>query len=110
MNGRRRVATMIDRLPTDVQAGDFWPVLIDDSDGVRPMNVTEPSNLTGGVWRVAAPMSYGFAIGTLTKHTVREEEDGSISVRPGDGSSNSILITGHHGEQYHGFIEKGVWT
>jgi hypothetical protein len=41
---------------------------------------------------------------------VREHEDGTISVRPGDGSSNSILITGHDGEQYHGYIECGVWT
>lgn len=110
MTGRRRPATEIDRLPADIEAGDYWMVLVNDSDGLRPMMVTEPSNLTGGVWRVAAPMSYGFAIGTLTKHTVREHDDGTISVRPGDGSSNSILITGHDGEQYHGFIEHGVWT
>jgi hypothetical protein len=110
MTGRRLRDTVIDRLPADIQAGDYWRVLIEDSDGLRPMNVSEPGNLTGSVWRVAAPMSYGYAIGTLTKHTVREHEDGTISVRPGDGSSNSILITGHDGEQYHGYIECGVWT
>lgn len=110
MKGRRLHDTVIDRIPGEVRAGDYWRVLIEDSDGLRPMNVTEPSNLTGGVWRVAAPMSYGYAIGTMTKHTVREHEDGTISVRPGDGSSNSILITGHDGEQYHGFIERGEWT
>jgi hypothetical protein len=110
VTGRRLRDTPIDRIPGEVQAGDYWRVTVTDEDGERPMNVTEPSNLTGGVWRVAAPMSYGYAIGTMTKHTVRENEDGTITVAPEDGSSNSILITGHHGEQYHGFIERGVWT
>lgn len=109
MTGRRLADTQVDRLPADIHAGDYWRVLIDDSEGLRPVRVTEPSNLTGGVWRVAAPMSYGYAIGTLTKHTVREHRDGTISVRPNDGSSNSILITGHAREQWHGYIERGVW-
>lgn len=108
MSGRRRPDTPRGDLPSDVQAGDFWKVL-DKSSG-QPARADYPSNLTGGVWMVAAPTSYGFALGNLSKHTVRENEDGTITVAPGDGSSNSILITGHRGEQYHGFIEKGVWT
>ncbi len=52
----------------------------------------------------------GYGIGNLTKHTIREEDDGTISVRPGDGSSNSILITGAHGRTWHGYIERGVWN
>ena len=109
MKGRRRPDSPIGKIPRGVRAGDFWKVLTDDGD--RPIAIEgEPSNLTGCMWRVAAPMSYGFAIGTLTKHTVREEDDGTISVRAGDGSSNSILITGHAGEQWHGYIERGTWS
>jgi hypothetical protein len=47
----------------------------------------------------------------LSIHTVREEDDGTISVRPGDGSSNSILIK-YRAEPtwWHGYIEHGVWN
>lgn len=110
MIGRRRLDTSWDHLPTDIQRGDYWRVL--DPESEEPAQVNEPGNLTRSVYMVVAPIGEGdaYAIGTLTKHTVREEDDGTISVRPGDGSSNSILITGAHGQQYHGFIEKGVWT
>jgi len=104
--GRRLADTVFGRLPGEWKAGAYWKVVNDDG---TPMLVNEPGNLTKTVWRVAAPMTYGYALGTLTKHTVREHDDGTISVRPGDGSSNSILITGHHGEQWHGYIERGVW-
>lgn len=107
MTGRRRPDTPRGDLPPDVQAGDYWRVL--DRSSWQPAESNEPSNLTGAVWMVAAPMSYGFALGNLTKHTVREHEGGTISVRPGDGSSNSILITGRHGEQFHGYIDRGEW-
>jgi hypothetical protein len=102
MNGRRLPDTPLEKLPDDVQAGDYWKIT--DFE-----NIQHSTNLTGKAWRVAAPMSYGYAIGTLTKHTVRENDDGTISVKPGDGSSNSILITGHHGEQFHGYIYEGRW-
>ncbi len=63
------------------------------------------------MWMVACPMPSGsFGLGHLAAHTVREHEDGTISVRQGDGSSNSILMTGAKGQQYHGFIEHGVWS
>jgi hypothetical protein len=106
MKGRRLPDLDYGRIHADVQAGDYWRVT---SEG-EPLLSTDPGNLTGGIWYVAAPMSYGYAIGRLTKHTVREHEDGTISVRPDDGSSNSILLTGHGGEKYHGFIEHGEWT
>ena len=96
---RRRPDTPRGKLPGEIQPGDYWKV-----PGLEPGE----GNLTGECWRVAVPMSYGFALATLTKHTVREHEDGEISVRPGDGSSNSILVTGHNGEQWHGYIEHGV--
>jgi hypothetical protein len=50
----------------------------------------------------------GYLIGTLAAHTVREHEDRSISVLPGDGSSNSILISNQRGS-WHGFIYAGVF-
>jgi hypothetical protein len=97
-------------LPDDIRRGDYWKV-IERSSG-DPAQLDEPGNLTGGEWMVVAPIGDGdgYSIGRLTRHTVREHDDGTISVRPGDGSSNSILITGSHGRQYHGYIERGVWT
>lgn len=110
--------------------GDYWKVLtrvhssIDDP--ARPLNVHTledqqwwnntgtydtryDQNLTGTVWGVIDPLgNYGM----LSIHTVREEEDGTISVRPGDGSSNSILISSSTPDglpQWHGYIEHGVW-
>lgn len=106
--GRRVPDTKLGELPGDIRCGDYWKVL--DKRG-QPAVSDEPGNLTGTVWMVVAPIGEGdaYAIGKLAKHTVREHEDGTISVRPGDGSSNSILITGAHGRQWHGFIEHGVW-
>lgn len=108
MNGRRRDDTPLSEFPVDVRAGDYWKIL--GGDGA-PRRSESPSNLTGTCWFVVAPIGngYGFALGRLEHHTVREHDDGTISVRPGDGSSNSILITGAHGFQWHGYIERGVW-
>lgn len=108
LTGRRRPDTPQGDLPDDIQAGDYWRVL--NHGNGKPVQVNHPGNLTGGVWYVVAPMpNDGYAIGRLELHTVREHEDGTISVRPGDGSSNSILIRGHHGQTFHGYIEHGVW-
>jgi hypothetical protein len=74
----------------------------------QPAHSDSPSNLTGTVWEIVAPDT-GFGVATLFHHTVREEEDGTISVRPGDGSSNSILVTGAHDTEWHGYIEHGEW-
>lgn len=111
MKGRRRPDTRRDRLPRGrILAGDYWKVL-ESGTGKPAIIDDEPTNLERTEWMVVAPMpSGGFAIGRLTKHTVRELDDGTISVRPGDGSSNSILITGSNSQQYHGYIERGIWT
>jgi hypothetical protein len=108
--------------PEDAQPGDYWKVLT--HDGSRPLDVHNPEdrywgtgpealkhyaeNLTGGVWGVIDPSG---RYGMLSIHTVREEEDGTISVRPGDGSSNSIFIRGgsETTPEYHGYIEHGEW-
>jgi chemotaxis methyl-accepting protein methylase len=108
VKGRRRKDTPHGEIPSNVRRGDYWKVLA--HDGSRPLTSDEPGNLTGTVWMVAAPIGdRGFAIGLLTKHTVREHGDRTISVVPSDGSSNSILITGSHGQQFHGYIDNGVW-
>lgn len=108
--GRRLPDTREPSLPVDIQRGDYWKALKEDGE---PLLSDEQSNLTHGVWWVAAPVgdAEGFAIARLTLHTVREEDDGTISVRPGDGSSNSILISrGGRGPVFHGYIEHGVWS
>lgn len=104
--GRRRADVPLGDLPPDVQPADYWRYLV--SDGSRPMHVEERGNLTGGVWGFYAPNGCG--IGTLLKHTVRELADGTATVAPGDGSSNSILISGGgSGRSWHGYLERGVW-
>lgn len=102
--GRRRPDAALDDLPEDLQHGDYWRVL-QPSTG-EPMTSGDPGNLTGGVW-----MCYfdGGGVGTLSKHTVREEDDGTASIRPGDGSSNSVLVTRGDAEVFHGYLEHGEW-
>lgn len=105
MEGRRRDDTKLGDMPDPwPEPGDYWKVL--DNHG-RPMKADTPTNLTGTVWMICAP---NYAIGTLRGHTVREHEDKTISVVAGDGSSNSILITGGHAKGWHGYIDHGVWN
>lgn len=111
MKGRRLPDTPSGFLPAGWQAGDYWKVLT--KDGSRPLTPAEhsgadyPSNLTGTVWYVVTPNGL---LGGLPQHTVREEDDETISIRPGDGSSNSVLITGGQGKTWHGYVEHGVWS
>lgn len=115
MNGRRRPDTNFGSIPDDPQAGDYWKYL---TYGGEPMSTHEYSganpemaagNLEGTVWGYFSPDGNG--MGTLVYHTVREHEDGTISVKPGDGSSNSIKHTGGATHtMWHGYIYKGVWT
>lgn len=111
MRGRRRPNTFHGELPDDIQPGDYWRQLWSNGS---PRVVDHPSNLTGGCWSVVPPIGGldDWMLGNLELHTVREEGDGTISVRPGDGGSNSILITSRRagGERrWHGFIECGEW-
>lgn len=108
--GRRLPDLAFDQIHGDLQPGDYWKIL-NVGDGL-PRQSECSENLTGTCWFVVAPIGdgEGYAIGRLEKHTVREEDDGTISVRPGDGSSNSILIGGSHGRSWHGYIEHGVWS
>ena len=62
----------------------------------------------GGVWAVYPPPMGKYEhpwAGPITKHTIEEHEDGTITVTP------SILqrdTSGH--EAWHGFLKRGVWT
>jgi hypothetical protein len=101
-------------------AGSYWRVL--NRKTGEPMDVVRNfedrrwwgsiiedkwrGNLTGGVWGIITPLGQ-YAM--LSIHTVREEDDGTISVRPGDGSSNSIKVEGPEGT-WHGYIEHGEWS
>lgn len=101
--GRRLPDVRFGDLPSDMRPGDYWRYLGADGD---PMHVDEEGNLTGSVWGIFAPAG---GVGTLLKHTVRENDDGTATVAPGDGSSNSILISGGRGESWHGYLEHGMW-
>ena len=108
MVGRRRPDTPLGDIPGDVQPGDYWKVTHGRTG--EPLHSDEPTNLTGQVWMVCAPGDPdAWHMGMLSSHTVREEDDGTISVRPNDGSSNSILISDGTNELYHGYIEHGEW-
>lgn len=87
----------------EMQEGDIFKVL--RSDG-KPSTANHSSNLTGFVWCFKAP---GGALGFLSKHTVREHDDGTVSVRAGDGSSNSILVQNPNYPKWHGYIEHNEW-
>lgn len=68
----------------------------------------EYGKLYNGDWYGVAPMppdDYGFVVmANLTKHTVTEHEDGTITVSP------SILIGPKpDGRGWHGYLERGIW-
>lgn len=107
--GFRLPDTREGELPQGIAPGAFWKVLDDNG---APKIKTHPGKLTEECWAAVVPVGDkgGFGIANLYNHTVREEDDGSISVRPGDGSSNSILVQkGAGGPSWHGYIERGVF-
>lgn len=53
-----------------------------------------------GVWYAMTPNGL---LANLKKHTVTEHDDGTITVQP------SILVNGGRHEEWHGFLEAGVW-
>lgn len=111
MQGRRRPDTRLGDLPDDLQPGDYWRYTNRDGSPLSAARMYPKHDMTGNltdlVYGYASPDGNG--IGTLSLHTVREHDDDTISVRPGDGSSNSILHSGGSERSWHGYIEHGVW-
>jgi hypothetical protein len=112
--GRRLPDTRFGELPLpldDLQPGDIWKYVSKDGTPTSAAALYPKhdmsGNLTDCVWGYVAPTG---GIGTLSLHTVREHEDGTVSIRPGDGSSNSILHSGGTTEGWHGYVEHNVWT
>lgn len=102
--GRRREDVRFGELPHDLELGDYWKYLNGDGQSIRS---STSENLTGTVWGFYGPVP-GAGVGTLMHHTVREHEDGTATIAPGDGSSNSVLTSGRS-VSWHGYLERGVW-
>lgn len=100
----------------DLQPGDYWKLVHPGGQPYTPLELTgreHPSNLTGTCWHIAVPnpcsiSGDGYLLANLVMHTVREHEDGTISVKPGDGSSNSILVRQNDKCSWHGYVDHGV--
>lgn len=91
----------------EIKPGDYWKIL--NLDGT-PRLTSAPGKLTETCWYVVVPLGSGYGLGRLEKRTVREEDDGTITVAPDDGSTNSILVTkGQGGPSWHGYIYQGVF-
>lgn len=71
-----------------------------DSDGELWLDEGEYGQDQRGAWMARPP---GNHLGDLSNHDVVEHDDGTITVSP------SILISGSHGELWHGYLERGVW-
>lgn len=112
MLGRRLPDTPHGEFPLtyeELQPGDIWKNL--ERGSSEPRTVSHASNLTGLTWTCIAPGPNGMKLfANLEMHTVREHDDGTVSVRAGDGSSNSILVKRREDETWHGYIEHNVWT
>lgn len=113
MIGRRLPDCRFGDLPGDARAGDYWKYVNEETgEPMKPISdypgEGQGGNLTGTVWGYYSPDGNG--LGTLMRHTVREHDDGTISVLPGDGSSNSIKHSGGAKDKvWHGYIHKGEW-
>lgn len=73
------------------------------SDSVRPWDLKSGEYAKGpdGTWWIVPP---DYVLGTISKHTITEHEDGTITVSP------SILMTaGENDPGWHGFLERGIW-
>jgi hypothetical protein len=72
----------------------------DRPDGSIPQS-GEYGKGVDGRWQCCPPDTALF--GGLGKHEVTEHEDGTITVSP------SILIRHHSGNEWHGYLERGIW-
>ena len=87
--------------------GALFACRLTDADLVRACGPEQPDHVAVGQMSVESGQSYPVRRVRLDYHTVRENEDGTISVLPGDGSSNSILVHGSRVRSWHGYIYSG---
>jgi hypothetical protein len=87
MQGVRR--DIVDSEWTTAEKGDYGKMALD----------------SGWYWygRVPSDTLTNYGLCDLSKHTVTENEDGTITVSP------SILTWDGKGNEWHGFLERGVW-
>lgn len=102
LQGRNRGKIPFGKWPEDLQNGDYWLITQDDGELIES---PEPGNLTKLIMGMKSPNG---CYAQLTKHTVRINDDDTLSVLPGDGSSNSILVS-CGGDSWHGYLYNGVW-
>lgn len=112
VTGRRRPDARFGDYPEDIQPGDIWKVLMQNGSVLKADEYANGvydvrGNLTNRVWKYASP-SDG-RVGILVLHTVREHDDGTVSIRPDDGSSNSVFYDRGGPNAWHGYVEHNVW-
>lgn len=92
------------RLPDLAKLIDFPHITMDDYRNGDYWKVINYPGYDRPVW-----MIYYYGAASIGNHKVIEHDDGTISVpQPGPGEpANSIALSGR--ENWHGFIDHGVW-
>jgi len=73
---------------------------------------TEETRPIGGYWKINGQwhgMTPNGHMCNMSKHTVTEHEDGTITVSPSILVSTTSPNKGNTVELWHGFLERGVW-
>ena len=73
---------------------------VDNLEGYHQLAEGEYTKLDG-IWYARPPGYEGVA--NLSRHTITENADGTITVSP------SIMIDRGRIDEWHGFLEAGVW-
>lgn len=113
--GRRLPDVGLGELPLpidELQPGDIWRYVSSNGDPLSAAEMYPHSdtsgNLTDEIWGFFSPDGNG--IGTMVLHTVRSNDDGTVSILPGDGSSNSVLYSGGvENKTWHGYVYNNEW-
>lgn len=72
-----------------------------DLDDAHPVFEAGEYGKCEGAWMGVPPNTD--LLGGFSKHEVTEHEDGTITVSP------SILIKDWRGQEWHGYLERGIW-
>lgn len=71
-------------------------------NGIHALELGEYGKDEEGMWWAHVPAA-GFSMARISLHDVVEHEDGTITVSP------SILMDRGNGQQWHGYLERGIW-